>query len=270
MFAAHSRWDAMETKSLIPGAFSMTILREPLETFESFYSYMNIDRRLDMDINQFAQSLVTRQESNMSLDVARGRNKALYDLGLDTEEMFEQEDVIRKIEALDQEFDQVLILERLEESLVMMAQSLCWSLDQVRFVQLNSRHRHFVTSLSQQSRDILTDWLWADRLLYDFFLRRHRSLVDNFGVERMERAVKMLGDLNDDLRAECVSPDSEDSKLEKVFRANNKKIQPIVPNQHRAWCRNYFKTEIAFTKSIRVMNRLHVRKNFKISPAKHS
>ena len=53
----------METKSLIPGAFSITILREPLETFESFYSYMNIDRRLDMDINQFVQSLVTRQES---------------------------------------------------------------------------------------------------------------------------------------------------------------------------------------------------------------
>ena len=110
----------------------MTILRDPVETFESFYSYMNVDRRLNMDINQFARSIAARQESNMSLDIARGRNKALYDLGLEAEEMFEQETVLRKIQTLDQEFDQVLILERLEESLVLMAQSLCWTLDQVR------------------------------------------------------------------------------------------------------------------------------------------
>ena len=109
----------------------MTILRDPVDTFESFYSYMNVDKRLNMDINQFAQSIIARQESNMSLDVARGRNKALYDLGLNPEEMFEQENVLRKIQSLDQEFDQVLILEKLEESLVLMAQSLCWTLDQV-------------------------------------------------------------------------------------------------------------------------------------------
>ena len=131
VFAAHGRWNSAETKSLIPGAFSLTILRDPVDTFESFYSYMNVDRRLNMDINQFAASLEGRQETNMSLDVARGRNKALYDLGLDPEEMFEQENVLSKIRSLDQEFDQVLILERLEESLVMMAQNLCWSLDQV-------------------------------------------------------------------------------------------------------------------------------------------
>ena len=69
VFAAHSRWAAAEISSLVPGAFSMTILREPLEAFESFYSYMNIDRSLDLDINQFAQNLTTRQESDMSLDV---------------------------------------------------------------------------------------------------------------------------------------------------------------------------------------------------------
>ena len=233
---------------------------------------MNIDKRLGMDINQFAQSLVHRKESNMSIDVMRGRNKALFDLGLDTEEMFEQEDVVNKIHKLDEEFDQVLILESLEESLVLMAQSLCWTVDQVKFAQLNSRLPDFVTSLSPESRDILTDWLWADRLLYDFFRQRHREAVATFGPDRMRNAVRLLTSLNQNLRSECVSSDSKESQQteDKAFISFNKKVQRVVPNQHRSWCRDYFKTEISFTKSIRVMNRLYVRKNFKISPAKHS
>ena len=268
VFAAHSRWAAAEISSLVPGAFSMTILREPLEAFESFYSYMNIDRSLDMDINQFAQSLTTRQESDMSLDVARGRNKALYDLGLDTEEMLEKEDVIMKIQSLDQEFDQVLILERLEESLVMMADSLCWSLAQVRFIQLNSRHQDFLTSISPESRVILNEWLWADRLLYNFFLQRHMDTLNTFGAKRMDDALKILGILNDDLRADCVSSSSDSE--DKLFVSNNKKIQQIFPKQNRSWCRNYLKTEIALTDSIREMNRLYLEENFKTVRENHS
>ena len=268
VFAAHSRWDAAEISSLVPGAFSMTILREPLEAFESFYSYMNIDRSLDLDINQFAQNLTTRQESDMSLDVARGRNKALYDLGLDTEEMLEKEDVIMKIQSLDQEFDQVLILERLEESLVMMADSLCWSLAQVRFIQLNSRHQDFLTSISPESRVILNEWLWADRLLYNFFLQRHLDTLNTFGAKRMDDALKILGILNDDLRADCVSSSSDSE--DKLFVSNNKKIQQIFPKQNRSWCRNYLKTEIALTDSIREMNRLYLEENFKTVRENHS
>ena len=47
--------------------------------------------------------------------------------------------------------------------------------------------------------------------------------------------------------------------VEKVFQQNNQKIQQIVPSQERAWCRNYFKTEISFTKSLRAMNRKQLR-----------
>ena len=39
----------------------MTILRNPLEAFESYYSYMNIDSKLNMDINEFAMALAVRK-----------------------------------------------------------------------------------------------------------------------------------------------------------------------------------------------------------------
>ena len=61
VYAAHGRWDAAEVKSLVPGAFAVTILRSPVEAFESYYSYMNIDTKLSMDINEFAMALAVRK-----------------------------------------------------------------------------------------------------------------------------------------------------------------------------------------------------------------
>ena len=115
--------------------------------------------------------------------------------------MGEDQDVKDKIISLDDELDQVLILEKMDESLVLMAQSLCWSLRQVhnfdlyfygwviiaylwqvRYVQHNSRMSDFVTTLTEESRDILTDWLWADFHLYKYFVERHRK---RFSAERV-------------------------------------------------------------------------------------
>ena len=151
---------------------------------------------------------------------------------------------------------------------MMMADSLCWSLDQVRFIQLNSRHQDFVTSISPESRVILNEWLWADRLLYNFFLQRHLDTLNTFGAKRMDDALKILGILNDDLRADCVSSSSDSE--DKLFVSNNKKIQQIFPKQNRSWCRNYLKTEIALTDSIREMNRLYLEENFKTVRENHS
>ena len=68
----------------------------------------------------------------MNVDVTRGRNNQLWDLGLSPESMYEDQDVKDKIKQLDDEFDQVLILEKMDEGLIVMAEALCWSLHQVK------------------------------------------------------------------------------------------------------------------------------------------
>ena len=72
----------------------------------------------------------------MEEDVKRGRNNQLWDLGLELSKMGEDQDVKDKIMSLDDELDQVLILEKMDESLILMAQSLCWSLRQVHNLDL--------------------------------------------------------------------------------------------------------------------------------------
>lgn len=69
IYAAHGRWNASAVKFLIPGGYAMTILRNPLDAFESYYSYMNIDSKLNMDINEFAMALAIRNVRDSRFEI---------------------------------------------------------------------------------------------------------------------------------------------------------------------------------------------------------
>ena len=119
--------------------------------------------------------------------------------------------------------------------------------------------------MSQESKEILKDWLWADYLLYDYFKERHKVLAEDFGVERLATAVQYLQKLNEEVKTECVSSSSLGSRRgDRIFSPWSKKVETVVPNRLKRWCFPFFKTEIAYTRSIRIMNRVYVRKNFKL------
>ena len=78
-------------------------------------------------------------------------------------------------------FPQVLILERFDEGLVMLADNLCWPLKQVVTGKLNARSPDRVQKLEGASRwvpgvsnlrQVVAAWLSADYLLYNHFLAR--------------------------------------------------------------------------------------------------
>merc|ERR1719186_1732905 len=152
---------------------------------------MDIDKLVGMDINEFAQEYATK-DGKINADILWGRNRQLYDLGLDAEKMDSEEDVKKKVNELDAEFDQVLILEHFEEDLVIMADALCWPLEEVKSVQLNSRNKDYVSKVTLESRSILTTWLWADYVLYNHFLKKHKTSVEKFGVTELIQEVERL------------------------------------------------------------------------------
>ena len=257
IFAAHSRWSFAQAKILIPEGFTFTILRDPVDTFESFFSYMGVDKRLGVDINQFAWQFATK-EGFRPRQVSWGRNRQLYDLGMDEHHLQSEERVREKIKELDTEFDQVLILEYLDEGLVLLANNLCWPLDDIRSVRLNSRKEKFVSKITKESRDILTDWLWADFLLYQHFLQKHRNIVQQFGSQKLIIAVGSLRSMNIDLANDCTESSSTGS-TDRMFKPSNTKIEPVIPQINKSWCKPYYRTEMAYTKRIRSMNILLAR-----------
>ena len=111
-----------------------------------------------------------------------GMNQQSYDLGLiqsrfsSVKSQYNLIDHNKFIDHVDEKFDLVMITERMEESLVLLADMLCVSLDTVAMVKaLNVRPKSQVKKLSKASQDKLEQYLAPDRLLYKHFLRKFNT-----------------------------------------------------------------------------------------------
>ena len=101
-------------------------------------------------------------------------NQQSFDLGLIHDSWSGMEAQMKNfIDQIDKDFDLVMITERMEESLVLLADVLCVPLETVIIVKdHNVRPKIKVKMLSQANREKLEQYLEPDRLLYDHFLRK--------------------------------------------------------------------------------------------------
>ena len=63
----------------------------------------------------------------------------------------------------------MLITEKFDESMILLANELCWPLEYVKSFKLNARKSSTKTKLSEQEQIILENWQQGDLLLYDHF-----------------------------------------------------------------------------------------------------
>ena len=68
-----------------------------------------------------------------------GLNQQLYDMGMNDTELLDTLSIERKISDVDNEFDLVMIAEKFEESLVLLADLMCWPLEYVTGLKQNAR-----------------------------------------------------------------------------------------------------------------------------------
>ena len=123
-----------------------------------------------------------------------------------------------------------MITERMEESLVLLADLLCVPLESVAIVKnQNVRPWGNVKKLSKGNRDKLEKYLQTDRLIYDHFLRRLDTRIrwevkskskegkceinwhvfSSYGKARMARDVKALRKINENLSQKCQDKDNK-------------------------------------------------------------
>ena len=127
-----------------------------MDTYESGYVYMGLEKQYRMNINQFAKRLIDgkfpkrRQGGtilNSLLIFAKlfkfflfsawfDVDETLWDLGFNISLLDDFNFVDKSIEYLNNEFDVVLIAEQFDESLIVMKDHLCWDTEDILYLKV--------------------------------------------------------------------------------------------------------------------------------------
>ena len=127
----------------------------------------------------------------------------LHDLGFAIKGSMPAVEIRRAIEKVEKYFDLVLIVEKMDESLILLKDLLNWEYTDIIFFTKNARRKTHVQKLSNDSIITLMDLNNADMMLYNHFLNKHYEAVLRYGEKKMADSVSTLRSLRDQYFEDC-------------------------------------------------------------------
>lgn len=263
VLAHHARFNEGEMRAVLgPNPVFITIVREPATLFESLYSYYDFEHVTRLNLEQLErarrnQSLsgllknLTRKQTKLNL----GFNQMSFDLGLEPAQFGNESAVRGFVERLDATFDLVMVAERMNESLVLLRDLLCWSLDDVVLFRLNARQKRYRHTLSPELAEDFRALNSADVQLYEHFKRRFDQRVREFGQERMARELFLLEERTRSWHRRCVKEVSALQTSEPEYKLyywiSNKVLMYHPKNESTEECTRLMLPEVVYTERLR-------------------
>ncbi|XP_076349211.1 galactosylceramide sulfotransferase-like isoform X1 [Tachypleus tridentatus] len=253
IFTHHTRFNYLELKRSMPeNTVFITILRDPVELFESLYSYYSLNDFYKTPLSHFSVN-ISEENSDMRFGDKIGRNQMSFDLGLEVKD-FENVSVLRDFTVkLNEEFDLVMITEQIDESLILLQNLLCWEIDDVVTFKLNARNEKFIKRLTPSVRLRLQKVNYADQVLYNFFKERLAEKIQNFGRAKLGAKVKELRIRKDFWYNFCVHGETlliNTKGIEKLAYVNPKVTKLKVRKNDT--CIKMTEYELTFTEMLRL------------------
>lgn len=125
---------------------------------------------------------------------------------------------------MDEHFDLVMISERMDESMVLVADALCLPLEDIISLKNNARKKDKIQKMTDDDKAVVARFQRLDQALYEYFNKRLDEKIRSYGELRMASDVARLRVLNQQLYEHCVVKDtssSNDVKLDKDMRPYN-------------------------------------------------
>lgn len=169
-----------------------------------------------------------------------GSNMILYNMGVDIDVDSSVLQVKKAIDLIDRTFHVVLIAEKLEESLILLKEKLCWSYMDILYFDQNRKSEHDKSDIKSRSRLMskLETLNSADVLLYEHFLSKHDDAVKKYGTAEMALQVEYFKTFKGRYRKKCVAE-------------KDKKIKDKIDYQVMDDCRLLNSTETHFINLVR-------------------
>ncbi|XP_060092271.1 galactosylceramide sulfotransferase-like [Heteronotia binoei] len=212
LLCSHMRLDAREAQAVVPPpTVFLTILRDPVQTFESvFHYYRNIVPAFQPLSNRSRPLLAFLEASDRyydAQDVSNGlaRNPMTFDLGLNaSQEAAPGSWWASELERLNQTFQLVMIAEHFDESLLLARELLGLDMEELVYARLNVRHKE-EEPLAKELVPKIQAWNWFDVQLYRFFQRIFWRKVERYGYVRMKRELAAFRALLQETAGKCLS-----------------------------------------------------------------
>ncbi|KAL2100921.1 hypothetical protein ACEWY4_002682 [Coilia grayii] len=249
ILCSHMRLDLAQVRQVMPqNTVYITLLREPLRTFEAVFNYytstvpafIKAQKAADAAAQAAAAAGSLKRKSALTIfledpeaywdpkDITDGlaKNPMCFDMGLNSQQWNRSwpGDLAR----LEEAFHLVMIAEHFDESLVLLGALLGVPLEELVYVRLNVRSELSVATLDQAGKEKLSAWNALDTLLYDFFLQLFWEKADMYGRQRLSREVAQLRRATERVRKMCVAregvPPGELEDLVRPWQTNTATI----------------------------------------------
>ena len=106
-------------------------------------------------------------------------NGMLYDFGIDPEYFGNESALNELINQVDRNFDLIMIVERFDDSLILLKNGLRWNDEDMSSLKLNVHENATKSILSEKAKDSLRKWLHDSYKFYDFFQVFYGLLLSN-------------------------------------------------------------------------------------------
>lgn len=256
IFTHHTRFNYTSIKEIMHDDVTfVTILRDPVELFESSYSYYSMHEVYGGSMHEVLKYPKINRLHNIRFLGKIGINQMSFDLGFPEKYFQEKEQIEKFINEIDKQFNVVMISEYMEASLVLLSNIMNWPIVNVQFLPINVRLRERKTNLTNEERQKIRNINSVDTQLYNFFLKKFRNTIIHYGINRMKKDVKSLMGLNTKLYRRCVKQTNDKGYF--------KTISYEIKNDE-CFCVYSTKNELSFTNEVanRQKYRLHTMKNF--------
>lgn len=165
----HAVYEKSEIKRLFPAdRVILAVLRTPMGHLESsmYYYYKNQYDGNDDKVGAYLKNPELLKGDRYI------NNSMAYELGVPRQQFFNESFVLAHAEVISKEIDFVMILERLDESLVLLKRRLCWQLQDIIYIIRNVNKKKPHIQRTDEELEKLKAMMPAHFVLYNFFYKK--------------------------------------------------------------------------------------------------
>ena len=241
MLVNHARYNRKEMDTVVPNATFISIIRNPVNQFESEYGYYEYEKQMKVSLSAFLNN-PQKYYSKRGFLWYSMRNGQLFDFGLDHNYEDHSTYIQRMIERLSKEIDLMMINEYYDESLILLKQLMCWDFEDIMYIPKGIRSKSHRLKITEDLSDKIRNWNSADVMLYDHFNRSFWEKVRAYGPN-FESDLATFQTLKQNMTNKCVDPVRRNTK--------DKREDKLVLRNNSCYCQNVIRDDITYTSLLR-------------------